>query len=486
MIIAAEIAPFAKTGGLGDVIGALPKYVAELGHEVNVFVPKYGHIKTRDIGATTEIEQLPVPIENWMESGSVHSVQLGGARVFFVASERYLERDGLYGYPDDGERFIFTCRAALAAAKALDLKPDVIHCHDWHTGLVPNWLKTIYRDDPFFAGTRSLFTIHNLAYQGIFGWNILEIAGIAQHGFIPSARYPERSEVLAFMARGIIFADKINTVSERYAEEILTPEYGERLDELLADRKDDLTGILNGIDTDVYDPATDPNLAANYDASSCDLKSENKLALQREAGFEPDPGKPLAAVVTRLSHQKGADLVAQALPALTRLGGQIVILGVGDPDIEAELDRTARARNGAARMFVRFDPELAQRIYAGADMLLIPSRFEPCGLTQMIAMRYGTVPVVRATGGLADTVVDALANPDRSTGFSFDRFDPLDFIAAIARAFELYRRPADWRALMLRCMAQDFSWRPSARQYSDLYVNLAGETRMKDIRSKAS
>ncbi len=485
-MIAAEIAPFAKTGGLGDVIGALPKYIAELGHEVNVFVPKYGPISTDDIGATREIEQLPVPMENWMEPGSVHSVHLGGARVFFIAGERYLERDELYGYLDDGERFIFTCRGALAAAKALDWKPDVIHCHDWHTGLVPNWLKTIYRDDPFFAEAGSLFTIHNLAYQGIFDWDILEIAGIAEHGFIPSSNYPERSEVLDFMARGIIFADKVNTVSERYAEEILTPEYGERLDKLLVDRKDDLPGILNGIDADVYDPATDPNLAVNFDASSCDLKIENKLALQREAGLEPNPRKPLAAVVSRLSHQKGADLIAQTLPTLTRLGGQLVILGVGEPDIEDELVRAASAHDGAARTFIRFDPELAQRIYAGADIFLMPSRFEPCGLTQMIAMRYGAVPVVRATGGLADTVIDVLADPDRATGFNFDPFDSLDFVAAIARAFELYRRPADWRTLMLRCMAQDFSWRPAARRYSDLYVNLLEEKRTTDLEARAS
>ncbi len=474
MMIAAEMAPYAKTGGLGDVLAALPKHIAKLGHEVCVFIPKYRHVDLREIDAAAEIERLPVPMGKSTEPGAVYSLRLDGVRIFFVAGKRYVERDGIYGYVDDGGRFVFVCRAALEALKLLDWKPDVIHCHDWHAGLIPNWLNTVYRGDPFFAETGSLLTIHNLAYQGVFGRDVLEIAG---HGFPPSPRYPERSGAINFMARGIAFADKINTVSQRYAEEILTPEYGEGLDELLNQRKDDLSGILNGIDTEIYDPAADTDIARNFDASSCDLKLENKLALQREAGLEQRPDKPLAVVVARLTHQKGVDLVAQTLPVLTRLGGQLVVLGVGDSDIEDKLVRAANAHQGAVRAFIRFDPRLAQRIYAGADVLLAPSRFEPCGLTQMIAMRYGTVPVVRATGGLAETVVDVSAGPNRATGFKFDEFDPLDFIAAVARAFELYRRPADWRALMLRCTAQDFSWNSAANEYSDLYVKLIGEKR---------
>ena len=476
-MIAAEIAPYAKTGGLGDVLAALPKHIAKLGHEVCVFVPKYRHIDLHEIGASTEIERLPVPMGRHTEPGSIHGLQLEGVRVFFVAGERYVERGGIYGYVDDGGRFIFACRAALEALKLLDWKPDVIHCHDWHTGLIPNWLRTIYRRDPFFAETGTLFTIHNLAYQGAFDRDMLEIAGVTGQGLPPSLRYTETSETLNFMARGIAFANKINTVSQRYAEEILTPEYGEELDGLLNQRKDDLSGILNGIDTDVYNPAADPEIARNFDASSYDLKLENKLALQREAGLEQRPDKPLAAVVARLTRQKGVDLVAQTLPVLTRLGGQLVVLGVGDSNIEDKLAHAANAHRGGARAFIRFDPQLAQRVYAGADVLLAPSRFEPCGLTQMIAMRYGTVPVVRATGGLAQTVVDVSAGPNRATGFRFDAFDPLDFIAAAARAFELYRRPADWRSLMLRCMAQDFSWGPAANEYSDLYVKLIEEKR---------
>ena len=473
-IIAAEIAPYAKTGGLGDVLAALPKHIAKLGHEVCVFVPKYRHIDLRQLDAATEIERLPVPMGTSTEPAWVYSLRLDGVRVFFVAGERYVERDGIYGYVDDGRRFVFTCRTALEALKFLDWQPDVIHCHDWHSGLIPNWLRTIYRGEPFFADTGTLFTIHNLAYQGAFGPDMLELAGRA---FPPPPRYPHGSEAINFMARGIAFADKLNTVSQRYADEILTPEYGEGLDGLLNQRKDDLSGILNGIDTDVYNPAADPEIARNFDASSCDLKLASKLALQREAGLEQRPDKPLAAVVARLTHQKGVDLVAHTLPALTRLGGQLVVLGVGDSDIEDKLARAANARPGAARAFIRFDTKLAQRVYAGADVLLAPSRFEPCGLTQMIAMRYGTVPVVRATGGLAETVVDVSAGANRATGFRFDKFDPLDFIAAVARAFELYRRPADWRSLMLKCMAQDFSWSHAANKYLDLYVKLIEEKR---------
>ncbi len=475
LMIAAEMAPFAKTGGLGDVIGALPRHIAELGHDVRVFVPKYGQINPVKIGAERVIERIEVPMDQHLEPGYVFSVNMGPVRVYFIASDKYLERDNIYGYPDDGQRFIFACRGALVAAEALNWKPDVIHCHDWHTGLVPNWLKTIYRDDPFYSGIGSLFTIHNLAYQGIFDWNVLEIAGIAEQGFISSSVYPERSDVLDFMARGIIFADKINTVSDRYAEEIITPEFGERLDAFLLDRKADLSGILNGIDVDLYDPATDPNIARTFDRKSFGLKLENKRALQDEAGLEPDLARPLAAVITRLSHQKGADIIAQIVPALTRLGAQIVVLGTGDADLEDEILRLCNEHAGAARAFIRFDPSLAQRIYAGADILLIPSRYEPCGLTQMIAMRYGTVPVVRATGGLADTVVDYSSDPEHGTGFRFDHFDALDFMAAVTRAYDLYRRAEDWQALALRCMDQDFSWRPSAKRYEELYVKLLRE-----------
>ena len=476
-MIAAEVAPYAKTGGLGDVLAALPKHIAKLGHEVCLFVPRYQHIDLREIGAATEIKSLPVPMGGRSEPGSVHSLRLDGVRIFFVGGARYVERGGIYGYVDEGDRFVFACRASLEALKVLDWRPDVIHCHDWHTGLVPNWLKTIYRGDPFFADTASLFTIHNLAYQGAFGRDILELAGIAGYGLPSSLGCAKGSEAINFMARGITFADKINTVSQRYAHEILTPEYGEGLDELLDRRKDDLSGILNGIDTDIYNPAADPHIASNFDASSCDLKLDNKLALQREAGLEQRLDKPLAAVVARLTRQKGLDLVAQTLPVLTRLGGQIVVLGVGDSEIEDKLVRAADAYPGAAGAFIRFDPTLAQRVYAGADVLLAPSRFEPCGLTQMIAMRYGTVPVVRSTGGLAETVTDVSSGPNRGTGFSFTEFDPLDFIAAVARAFELYRRPADWQALTLRCMAQDFSWGPAANEYSNLYVKLIEEKR---------
>ena len=476
-MIAAEVAPYAKTGGLGDVLAALPKHVANLGHEVCLFVPKYRHIDLRQIGASTEIERLPVPMGIRTEPGSLHGLQLEGVRIYFVGGKRYVERGGIYGYADDGERFVFACRAALEALKFLDWKPDVIHCHDWHAGLIPNWLKTLYRDDPFFTETATVFTIHNLAFQGVFGRHVMKLAGFAGQELPSSLRSPQKPDTVNFMARGIAFADKINTVSRKYAREILTREYGEGLNKLLTRRKPDLSGILNGIDTDVYDPATDPEIARKFAPWSRGLKLDNKLALQREAGLEPRPDKPLAAVVARLTRQKGVDLVAQTLPALTRLGGQLVVLGVGDSEVEDNLVRAANAHRGAARAFIRFDPKLAQRVYAGADVLLAPSRFEPCGLTQMIAMRYGTVPVVRSTGGLAETVTDVSSGPNRGTGFTFDEFDPLDFVAAAARAFELYRRPADWKALMLRCMRQDFSWGPAASEYSDLYANLSEEKR---------
>ena len=473
MMLSAEVAPYAKTGGLGDVVAALPKALAALGHEVRVFLPYYGPIEKSAYAVQTEIPRLSVPMERWEEPAELKRLDVDGVAIGFVASDRYFKRENIYGYPDDGQRFVFFCRCALEAVKALGWRPHVIHCHDWHTGLVPNWLKTVYRDDPFFKGTSSALTIHNLAFQGLFGWEILEIAGISEHGFIRSMSHPERSEVLDFMARGIIFADKITTVSERYAKEIVTPEYGERLDDFLRERQNDLVGILNGIDTEVQNPATDPNLPFKFDRGSFGLKAKNKEALQRESRLAIDPARPLFGVVSRLTNQKGLDLVMQVTPAMLRLGAQLIVLGVGDPQVEEAFRSLAAQFSDGVAAHITFDPALAQRVYGGADMLLVPSRFEPCGLTQMFAMRYGTVPVVRETGGLADTVNDYSTDSDGGTGFTFRPFEALDLMAAIARAVETYRRPEEWRLLALRCMDQDFSWSRSAAKYEALFRAMA-------------
>jgi starch synthase len=464
MMITAEMAPYAKTGGLADVLGSLPRYLAELGHDVRCFIPLYGFIDRQQHGLELEISQVDTPMERWTEPAGIWKTS-DESTTYFVASERYFDRENIYGYEDDGERFIFLCRTALETVRRLDWCPDVIHCHDWHTGLVPNWLKTTYREDLFFRDSRALFTIHNLAYQGLFSRDILAITGISDQASFE----PDLGEMVVFMARGIIFADKVNTVSERYATEIRTPEFGERLDSFLRDRGDDLHGILNGIDNDLYDPATDPNLVLNFDIESLAGKAVNKRALQNEAGLEPDPRRPLCGFIARISHQKGMDLLEATLPAVIRAGGQFILLGTGDPHYEQVFRELTAAYPADCCANITFDAALAQRMYAGLDFMLIPSRYEPCGLTQMISMRYGTVPVVRETGGLADTVKNFDPATGAGTGFSFGAYDSLDFMGAITRAFELYRRPDEFGELVRRCMREDFSWPPSAREYDRLY-----------------
>jgi len=343
----------------------------------------------------------------------------------------------------------------------------VVHCNDWHTGLVPNWLKTTYRKDDFFRYTASVYTVHNVAYQGVFGYRILEVAGIAEQGFV----YPQISELaehVDFLGRGILFADMVTTVSERYAEEILTPEYGERLDPVLRERKDRLVGILNGIDVETLDPATDPYLETHYDAENLQGKLTLKKALQSEAKLEVEPATPLIGIISRLTAQKGFDILSYQMEACMRLGLQLIVLGTGDPEYQRMFTDFAKTYPNIA-VFLTFNTPLAQRIYAGSDMFLMPSRFEPCGLGQMIAMRYGTVPVVRATGGLADTVEDYDPSTGTGTGFTFQRYDCWELYGAIVRAQEAYNNPIVWAGLMRRGMARDFSWRLSAGRYVDVY-----------------
>ena len=395
----------------------------------------------------------------------------GEVPVYLVQNGRHFEREHIYGYADDGERFILFCRAALEMCRALGWAPDVVHCNDWHTGVVPNWLQTIYKDDPFFADTASIFTIHNLAYQGIFDEHLLWLAGIAEYGFL----YPSIADFahqVNLMARGILFADAITTVSERYAKEILSAEYGERLDPLLRDRQDRLFGILNGIDQEELDPRTDPYLAANFGLEMLDRRAENKAALQRAAGLPVEPDVPLIGMVGRLSGQKGLDILAPVLDALLHQRAQLVVLGTGDEHYHHLLRQVEQAHPGRAKAFLTFDTPLAQLVYGGSDVFLMPSRYEPCGLGQMIAMRYGNVPVVRATGGLADTVQDWEPATGEGNGFRFDRYVGLDLFAALVRALETYKYPAAWRQLQLRGMQGDFSWPRSAGKYLDVY-NLA-------------
>jgi starch synthase len=469
LFVAAEGAPYIKTGGPADVIGALPRALRRMNHDVRVILPRFKAIDPERWGLSTSVAGLPVPIGQQRELVNVlETTQADGVRVYFVDAPHYFQREKLYGYNDDGERFILFCRAALEFSRKIGWAPDVLHCHDWHTAIIPNWMKTVYRDDPHFAETATVFTIHNLAYQGIFGYRILEIAGVAAEGFL-YPEVPELANMVDLMGRGILFSDVVSTVSPRYAREILTPEFGERLDPLLREHKDRLYGILNGIATDELDPATDPYIAEQYDAFSLEIRPVNKRALQRQSGLPQAERVPLIGIISRLSDQKGFDLLDQVALPLLEQGIQLVVIGTGDQHYHFMLQRLALHYPAQVSVHLTFSAEIAQRLFAGSDMLLMPSRFEPCGVSQMVAMRYGSIPIVHRTGGLADTVqeFDPIANT--GNGFSFPRYHPYQLFAAVVRALEAYNFQSRWQELMQRAMLADYSWDASAEQYVALY-----------------
>jgi starch synthase len=470
LYLAAEVVPFAKTGGLADVAGELPKAIRALGHDIRVAMPRYGRIDPEKFHLKEVLPPFDVPMHHYTEPARLLETTISpDVPVYMVDNARYFDREGIYMYPDDADRFIFFCRAALEALRHLDWRPDVIHCNDWHTAIVPNWLSTLYKDDAFFSGMVTVYTIHNLAYQGIFGYRVLEIAGIDEWGFQYHPETADLNEVVDMMGRGIYFADLVNTVSETYAREILTPEYGERLDPILRDRRDRLFGILNGIDYETANPATDPYIAVNYDISSLDTRVENKLALQREAKLAEDPDLPLIGIISRLTDTKGFDILGDVIDHVLDLGAQMVLLGTGEQHYHDLFGQMVKKYPRQAAIFFTFNTPLAQRIYAGSDMFLMPSRFEPCGTGQLIAMHYGSVPIVRATGGLAESVEDYDPHSGRGTGFVFKPYDRWALFAAIVRGLETFKHRDIWRQLQLHGMTADFSWNHSAGHYVELY-----------------
>lgn len=471
LMLAAEIVPFAKVGGLADIVGALPKALQALGHDVRLVMPRYRQVDPERFRLSTVINSLSISMGDFQVQASVRQGKIDvDIPVYMIDAPRFFDRENIYGYTDDGERFILFCRAALQAVRVLNWSPDIVHCNDWHTGIVPNWTHTIYRADPFFASSATVYTIHNLAYQGIFGYRILEVAGVAANGFL----YPQITElakVVDIMGRGILFADAITTVSERYAQEILTPTFGEKLDHMLRARRDRLFGILNGIDYEEMNPATDGYIHTNFDASSLDKRVANKVALQEQAHLPVNVDIPLLAMISRLTDRKGFDLLSQIMQPLLAQDIQFVVLGVGDQHYhELFQDLAARYPNQVA-IFLTFNTELAQCIYAGSDMFLMPSRFEPCGTSQMIAMRYGSIPIVRSVGGLADTITEYDPRSGEGNGFAFTNYDPWEFFAAVVRALEFFRFKDNWRMLQQRGMAADHSWHASAARYVEVYRN---------------
>jgi starch synthase len=469
LFIAAEGVPYVKTGGLADVIGALPKALRRLGHDVRVVLPRYSSINPARWQLETLLEDVATPMHDEIEHVSVLAGHMANdIPVYFVDSPRYFHRENLYGYVDDGERFILFSRAALEVVRQLQWQPDVLHCHDWHAAIVPNWTRTIFRDDPFLRDAATVFTIHNLAFQGIFGYRILEVAGVAEAGFLYPA-VAELANVVDLMGRGILFADTVSTVSPRYAKEILTPQFGERLDPVLRERRGQLYGILNGIDTEEFDPATDRYITSHFDAFSLEQRPANKAALQEQVRLPVDDQIPVVGMISRLADQKGFDLLDQVLIPLIDLGVQLVVSGTGDQHYHQMFQRLAARYPRQVAINLTFNSEFSQRIYAGSDLFLMPSRFEPCGVSQMLAMRYGSIPVVHRTGGLADTVSEFDPATDSGNGFWFRPYEPFQLFAALVRALTVYRFKEPWHRLMARAMRADNSWDASAEQYVALY-----------------
>jgi len=448
LYVSSEVEPFSKTGGLADVAGSLPIALERLGVDIRIVTPKYKSIKQK-VGKLGE-----------------------NIIVYFVENPEYFHREYLYGtpegdYPDNLERFAYFSREVLKIAKENNFSPDIIHCNDWQSALVPVYLKVFFKNDPFFKNTKTILTIHNLAYQGIFpkekfphtglDWSFFNIDGFEFYGKVN------------IMKGGIIFADFITTVSPTYSKEIQTKEFGCGLEGVLFRKRDRLTGILNGIDYEIWDPAKDPVIPCKYSSNNIQNKYVNKEFLQLETGLEISKETPLLGIITRLADQKGLDILAPIIDTICKMDLQFILLGTGDKVYHDLFEQIKVKYPRKTSINLRFDPELARKIYAGIDVFLMPSRFEPCGLGQMISLKYGTIPVVRKTGGLADTIIDYEPRSDTGNGFTFTSYDSLSLLEAIKRALSVYKDKKAWMRLVKRAMGIDFSWKVSAEKYLKLY-----------------
>lgn len=468
----AECAPFVKTGGLGDVAGSLPAALVRAGAEVIVMVPKYATIKDKYKAQMEHFSDFYVSLGWRNEYCGLEKLEHDGVTYMFIDNERYFARDYPYGFFDDGERFAFFSKAITESLQHLPagFECDILHCNDWQTALAPVFLREFYQGLPLYDRVKTVFSIHNVAFQGQFSDTVMEdILGVAH---IPAAASQLRCDACSinYMLGALRYADAITTVSPTYANEIQTPEFGEGLDGVLCERSYALQGILNGIDVAGFDPATDKRIAANYTVDDRSGKAVCKAKLQEELGLEVRDDRPLMVMVTRLTRQKGMDLVMYALDRILAGGVQVAVLGTGDRDYEDGLRYFQDKYPGTMAARIEFDPALSQRMYAAADMFLMPSKFEPCGLSQIIAMRYGTLPIVRETGGLKDTVIPYNEFTGEGTGFSFSNFNGDEMGDAVFRAARLFWDNRDaWNQLVTQAMSQDFSWTRSADKYLDLY-----------------
>ena len=463
--ITPEMVPFAKTGGLADVSAAFPKALVRLGHRVTVVLPRYGSISPPPGKLAGPV---PVSVDAVPRTAGFHRTRTdAGVEVVFVEHPPFFDRSGLYGWDDDGPRFAFLARSAVEYFRARGERPDVFHAHDWQTGLVPVYLKALYWDDATLRRTPSVFTIHNVAYQGQFAADTLGTLGLPRHlGNDFALGYHGG---VSFLKGGRVFAELVSTVSPTYEREIQGEEHGLGFQDVLRTRGGDVVGVLNGVDYEIWDPRKDEQIARRYTAADLDGKRACKADLLRAFGLPGSPDLPVIGIISRLVWQKGFDIVAEAWWDLLRRPVRMIALGTGDVDVQAGLAELARRAPDRFAVRFAYDEGLAHRVVAGSDMFLMPSRSEPCGLTQMYAMRYGTVPIARSTGGLVDTVEPWDPVTGRGTGFRFDHADGTGLIWAIDRALDTRRDPAGWETLMRNGMARDHSWERSAREYVSLY-----------------
>lgn len=470
LFVSAEVAPYAKVGGLADVAGSLPKSLAAMGHDVRVIMPCYGTIKTK----MDYVTDFAVKLGEKTEPCIIRKVEAGfdnegitcSYPVYFVDSYHYFKREGIYCFLDDGERYAFFCRSILDMLPEIGFRPDVIHLNDWHCGPVAMLLEEEYKKNEFYSGISTLFTIHNLEYQGNFNKDVYDLFNPQYDAFKPSKA--EFYGMFSFMKAGIVYSDIISTVSDTYSKEIQTPQFGEKLDGVLRDRKDDLFGIVNGIGYEEFNPETDKHIYKNYNSQSFEEgKKLNKRELQKEAGLDAED-LPLFGIVTRLAGQKGIALIMEAFDHFMSENIQFIALGSGDPYFESFLMEMSEKFKGRVSANIGFNAALAQKIYAACDFFLMPSRFEPCGLGQLISLRYGTIPIVRKTGGLADTVRDCSLNKENGNGFMFEEYNAPALISAFDRALEFFSSSL-WNSVVKSAMEEDYSWNKPSLEYIGLY-----------------
>ena len=469
-----EAVPFAKTGGLADVAGALPKFLRALGCEIKVVMPYYRTVKESGLPIQYLGQEIEIPMGDEILKADIYQGQMGpDIPIYFIGRDEFFDREQLYGTPrgdyfDNADRFIFFSKAALILCQFLSFSPDIIHHQEWQTGLIPAYLRSIYQNDSRFSNTAVAFTIHNIAYQGIFKKERFSLTGLPVEMYNPEGI--EFWERINFMKAGIVYADVINTVSQKYSEEIQTPEFGHGLEGILRKRRGDLYGILNGVDYQDWDPSHDPYLIARYSSRDLLGKRECKKDLLKEFSLPASLEEaPLLGMISRLADQKGFDLLAGILEELFTLPIGFVLLGTGEQKYHDLLNQVARKYPQKAGIRITFDDRLAHKIEAGADFFLMPSKYEPCGLNQIYSLRYGTIPIVRATGGLDDTITNYDPATGRGNGFKFVRYDAGDFLNQVKVAIGYYSRPDHWKQLLQNAMTTDFSWERSAKAYLQLY-----------------